>query len=395
MRQFIRYLAILMAVAISIGARPCYAAYGAVVTGKSVTAVPGETVKFSVAIDENPGLVSFQLRLRFDTDVFALEYEDENDPGSIICEQGDFSRSGTLLCAATNDGCTVLWTYVSNISANGTLFELPLRVRDDAPLGEYLIKIENISKNTVNKAEEQVPLSCADSKVVVREFAPTIYGDIIAAKQGETFDYAIYISDNPGIASYDIQVQFDKSVLSLVETGDSNVCVEKAPNGFSGGGLIYKPYLNGAEMFWHSTGNSTDVGALFIIHFKVNDNAQLGTTPIAISCVPENTLNVSEEPVSFLCKNGEITIQSGVDVSIHFTGSNSVSVHVANAERKFVIAALYNSNGRMVGSKMAQDVSDETFTIRSTQDLTGGECKVMILDEAFVPVCPPLSSFAP
>lgn len=396
MKQFTRFLAMWMAVvmSISLAVQPCRAAEGAVVTGNSVTAVPGETVKFSAAINRNPGLVSFQLRLRFDTEVFALEYAGADGSGAASCERGDFSRSGTLLCAATGDGCTVLWTHVSNVSANGTLFELPLRVREDAPPGEYPIEIEYISQNTVNQAEERVPLSCIDGKVAVRAFAPTVYGEVLTAKPGGTLDYAVYLRDNPGIASYDIRVQFDNSVLSLAGTGDGSASIEKAPDGFSGGGWIYKPYLNGAEVFWHSAENSTDTGALFVIHFKVSGNAPLGTTPVTLSCVPENTLNTAEEPVSFLCKDGAVAVQN-VDVSIQFTGSNAVSVHVTGAEDRIVIAALYSAEGRMVGSKLVRDVSEETFTLRGVQGLAGGQCKVMILDTSHIPVCPPFCAPAP
>ena len=363
----------------------CLAMTAATVSGETLEAATGTTFEYRVSISGNPGLTGLGLRLNFDTSVFSIVYDDEE----IDCTQGDFTQSGMLVCGATSGGCQILWTHSSDIASDGTVFVLKLRVNEDATPGKYVIGLQNNAQNTVNKAEELVPLACNSGTVTVREFQPLIYGMEISAKQGERFDYAVMVQDNPSIAACDVVVRFDPEVLILEPDAASGDYAVKGEGGVTQGSLVSKPYSDAVEVFWNHAYGSTAEGTLFILHFKVKDFAAVGEHVIEIACVAENTENVEEEPVAFAVNNGKVSVASALVVDVKIEDSHTAAVSIQHTPAKYAATAFYNEDGRFLAVDMRTlDEQDAAYTIvNESLDFEKTTYKLMLLDANYCPLC--------
>lgn len=367
----------------------CLAITSATVSGETLEAATGTTFEYRVSISGNPGLTGLGMKLSFDTSVFSLVY----DGGEIDCEQGNFTQSGMLVCGATGDGCQILWTHSSDIATDGTVFVLKLRVDENAKPGDYTIGIRNVTQNTVNKAEELIPLTCNSGTVTVRAFQPLIYGEEISTKQGESFDYAVKIQDNPGIAAYDVVVQFDPEVLVLEPDAASGDYAVKGEGGITQGSLVSKAYTDAVEVFWNHAYGSTAEGTLFILHFKVKDFAAVGEHVIEIACIAENTENVEEEPVVFAVNNGKVSVASALVVDVKIEDSHTAAVSIQHTPAKYAATTFYNADGRFLAVDMRTlNEQDAAYTIvNESVDFSKATYKLLLLDANYRPVCEPYS----
>ena len=375
MKKKYRMIAVLLAAMLLFSAVPCYAASGAVVTGETVTTTAGKDIEYRVSITGNPGLVGYRLRIRYDSSALSL----------ISCKQGDFTGSGTTTCGETDGGCNVFWYHSAEIASDGTLFVLKLHVSEAAEVGTYPITISSDAMYCVNYAEKPVPLSCVSGTVTVREFVPKIYGAVCEAKQGEELLYTVCIEDNPGIASYHVQVIFDANVLEYA--ADTFLLPE---DGFAGG-FQSKFYSNAFDAIWYSQADTTEEGALFSLRLKVKDNAAFGDSVVTVQAVPSDTLDVNEQPVVFECINGTVTVARKIEVT--FPNAASATVTIEGTKGQIIVAALYDENMRQLAVAMKEiDAADAELKLTST--VSGQNCalcKVMTLDSAFRPICEAIS----
>lgn len=380
----VKFLASLLVLALVLqsGTAVCRAASVAVVTGQTVTAAPGQIVEYRVFLDANPGIAAFLLRLRFDTSALVPVCENENDPGAVRCDRGDFSAAGNLIGALTEDGCQVIWTNNADVRSCGALFVLRLQVSERAQGGTYPIQIEYSAKNTLNASGQRVPLSCTGGSVTVRETSPAIYGEKVMARRGETLEYAVCVRDNPGLSACNLQVSFDQKALSL--TG-----VKKAQGAFASGSLESQLFANGAKVIWYTGADTRADGELFILSFRVLDTAALGPVPVAISFVEESgCVDENGNSVALACENGEILIRSGPEVTIRFDASGAATVSLKGAGDNLIAAALYDRRGQLCAISLRQSPPDGTVTLRAPRTMSGGSCQVMVLDRNYRPVCP-------
>lgn len=368
-----------------IGIFPCSAVASATVSGDSIEAAAGAIVEYRVSISGNPGLTGIGLRLSFDTSVFSLVYNDEK----IDCAQGDFSPNGMLVCGANDGGCRIVWTHTSDVASDGTLFVLKLKVNESATPGDYPIKIQNIASYTVNKAEETVSLSCNGGTVAVRAFQPLLYGEAVTVKQGESFDYAVLVQDNPGVASCDVIVRFDPNTLTLEPDAASGGYAVKGSDGITQGSLVSKAYVNAVEVFWNHAYGSTSEGTLFVLRFKAKESAQIGEHTVQIECVAENTQNTNEQPVNFLVKNGSVTVESNLAVDALFSNPHTASITIRHAPARYVATAFYNSAGKLIAADVREtDNGETTYSVTAvSENLQEATYKIMFLDVDLFPVC--------
>lgn len=376
---FVSFLLMLLSTA------PCLAADTAVVTGETLTVVTGETIEYRVSISGNPGITGLGLKLSFDTDALALSYTD----GEIDCVQGDFSGRGSLYCGPTADGCQILWSHTSDVATDGTLFTLRLTVKEDAIPGEYPIRIQNVSRNTVNKAEERVPLTCRSGSITVRTYQQLIYGESVTALQGDEFSFSVSLQDNPGIASCDISVQFDPEVLIPLADAESGEYAAAPTAGILGGSLISRAGADSIRVFWTSTDNVSEDGTLFTLRFQVKDFAAVGRSSIILSYSTGNTLNAQEQPVTFDTASGEVDVRSALTVDVQFQTVHAARITVTHTSARNIIAAFYDERGKMLTCHLEQITSnDVVFSVQSAfRDLSCAEIRIMFLDEDFRPLC--------
>lgn len=184
--------------------------------------------------------------------------------------------------------------------------------------------------------------------MTVREFRPLIYGEEISAKQGECFDYAVMIQDNPGVAACDVVVRFDPEVLALEPDTSSGDYAVKGKGGIAQGSLVSKAYTDAVEVFWNYAYGSSSEGTLFLLHFKIKDFAAVGAYTIEIACVAENTENAEEETVAFAVKDGKVSVTSAMVVDIQIAGSHTASVSIQHTPAKYSVTAFYSTEGKLL-----------------------------------------------
>ena len=385
MKKTFSFFTISLLFAVFLGTSICFASTSAIVSGESVEAATGTTFEYRVSISGNPGLTGIGLKLSFDTRVFTLAYHDDE----IDCVQGSFSEDGMMFCAATSGGCQIFWTHMSDVASDGTLFTLKMSVKDTAIPGDYAVTIQNIAPYTVNKAEELVPILCAAGTITVREYQPLLYGEDVVVKQGESFDYAVLVQDNPGIAACDVIVRFDPEALMLEPDAASGEYASKNSDGVTKGSLVSKAYTDAVEVFWNYAYGSTEEGVLFVLHFQAKDFATIGEKTIQIECVAENTENVSEQPVAFSVNNGSVQIESAMVVNVVINSPHTIAVSVQHTQAKNIVAAFYHSSGQLLALDI-QTMSDSnaSYSIRNDAiDFSKAVYKLMFLDENYCPVC--------
>ena len=121
---------------------------------------------------------------------------------------------------------------------------------------------------------------------------PKIYGDIIQCKSGETVEYSVHISDNPGIVSYvvaaaceDDWIYFDDTVTQ----GDFT----------SEGTITESNDVRFMNVGWFNNDEVSGDGTLFTLKVHISPSTPSGDYPIKIAYSPDNTLSRSFDQVEF------------------------------------------------------------------------------------------------
>lgn len=139
----------------------------------------------------------------------------------------------------------------------------------------------------------------------------TIRGDAITVTGGQTVDYRVSISNNPGIAGFNIRLNFDTDafVLEAESLGsDSPYCVQ---GDFSSKGtMICAATASGCQVLWYNTADVTGDGALFTVRLTAKETAPEGEYPIRLTYVAKDTINSDETRVPLECVSGSITVRS-------------------------------------------------------------------------------------
>lgn len=137
-----------------------------------------------------------------------------------------------------NDGRYALWMDVSkdNFYFEGEYIKMTFKVKKDAPDGDYKIRIAtDLAGTTPNSPAKAIyPDKIVDGIIRVNngsidpvdvssESGLVLYGDNVAAKQGDTVEYYFYIKNNPGLVAFCNWYYFDSNALEFV---DAKACGE-------------------------------------------------------------------------------------------------------------------------------------------------------------------------
>ena len=133
--------------------------------------------------------------------------------------------------------------------------------------------------------------------------SPTFIVEKVNAKKGDKrVEVKILVENNPGIASIQFDIGYDKDMVKLVDTAYNTNII----------GGISSPYNSEAlaeRLVW--VNGTTDVKGDFVfakLFFDIMDGAE-GSIPICINYDEENVYNIKEENIGFEIINGEITIE--------------------------------------------------------------------------------------
>ena len=126
---------------------------------------------------------------------------------------------------------------------------------------------------------------------------PTMTVSSAKARAGDTVTLKVSIANNPGINTFSLGFDYDKSKLQL-----SDVIID----GNLSGQFVYKKkavWLNGKDIKYN--------GDILTLKFKVLDDAKSGETVIKPTYSPGDISNYNEENVNFKVISGAITIENG------------------------------------------------------------------------------------
>ena len=181
----------------------------------------------------------------------------------------------------------------------------------------------------------------------------TIMAEGTNANPGDTVDVKISLSNNPGIVSATIKVEYDSSALTLTNVADAGVL----------GAQSHKPeYASPYTLAWANdtaTVNYSVDGTIATLTFKVGDNAVRGRTyPITLSYNYNNYEIYDKDlnPIHFNITNGSITISKAKVLS---------SISVSNPP----IKTTYNVNDVLDTTGMQLKL---TYSDGSTEYVTNG-----------------------
>ncbi len=137
------------------------------------------------------------------------------------------------------------------------------------------------------------------------------------AYAGKEFTVAIDISENPGIISAKLDVNYNSDILELVkvEAGElKNDSVETEDGILANYSFSENYSANPYTINWVdalATENNTTNGTFAILTFKVKDGVAAGETEISISFDEENVFDKDLNNVAFATENATITIKDG------------------------------------------------------------------------------------
>ena len=151
--------------------------------------------------------------------------------------------------------------------------------------------------------ETSAPAQSTPASVPTQETVPqgvSVTLEEVSAVKGSTISVAATVTANSSIAAADFDVGFDETVLEYVSYQKGNAV---------GGGIN-----NGActaEGNFHFTMATLDevqeAGELFIVTFKVRDDAPEGKTPLTLACTTCCDYDVVDIDVT--CNDGSITVK--------------------------------------------------------------------------------------
>lgn len=137
----------------------------------------------------------------------------------------------------------------------------------------------------------------------------TIRGEQISTTAGQTVEYRVSISGNPGLAGFLIKLAYDTSVFTPVSVDDGNEIWVECDSFPDAGNMIASQNTRGCQVLWYSLNETTLDGILFTVKLQIKEGTALGAYPITISYSAKNTFNAAEEQVTLVCCNGSITVR--------------------------------------------------------------------------------------
>lgn len=135
----------------------------------------------------------------------------------------------------------------------------------------------------------------------------TLYASNVTAKNSETFEMAVSLQNNPGIASMRVKVDYNDAVMQLIDVEDMGLLGDA----FHSTDYDATPYT----LYWDNgtaAENFTANGDIAKFTFKVYDNVTAGEYPITLTCDYDNAdaINCDLEAVQIETVEGNVSIES-------------------------------------------------------------------------------------
>lgn len=267
--------------------------------------VRGANITVPANIVNNTGISKFKIDITYDKSLFSA------------CEAvpTDLIKNGTFLTSVSSETDeyitqTIEWTGNEEITKNGNVFNLNLRISETVEFNSYPIEISYYKENTANKNGELIDLNCMEGLVTVEE------GDaitrIVTAEQasvvaGGIINYNISLDNNAGLSSYKLNIVYDNTAMKLVNISSGRQFADFDVDYTDNDGTVTVTGL--------SNGISRQNGTLLKLEMKTRDDVADGNYPITLSYVADETYylnNDTHENVILKTVDGEIAVSGYV-----------------------------------------------------------------------------------
>ena len=134
----------------------------AIIEANKTKLAPGEEFTLTIFIKNNPGIYSFAFHLPIDTNAF--EFVSADKTGSVLSSFG--------ICAYDESTASYKFNGLStspfnNITADGKIVTVTLKVKNNAPFGNYTFLIDIDHKNVINVDSDIVKFEDAEISINV------------------------------------------------------------------------------------------------------------------------------------------------------------------------------------------------------------------------------------
>lgn len=337
----------------------------------------GEDFAVTVKADTLTAVSPIELKINYNSQVF------------------DFKRleaKGVKATAVEGDGMLTLTITGASEEFEGTdILILHFASSENTVGGKY----EFTADSTINN-ESVYCKSCSFYVVGGSQSGSVIFADDFYALPGETVEIPVYISNNTGIMGFKLNFTYNKDLLTPVSVTKGDVTSTGTLNDSIG-----TTEQNTFSTLWNNTTEVGENGELFVLTFKVNDNASYGTADIDISFSQADTFNEKYDDVKLICRDIEGAVTNMVPVAkdkttvkpaegyvySNVTACNNIGQMLTPRSGNTLVGTPNNTGyfgtGTKVSAKNSSGAVVENYTIVITADVNG-DSAADALDAALV-----------
>ena len=329
------------------------------------TGYPGETVELTLSVENNPGIVAAELELGFDRD--ALELVGAADAGLL----GGYTASQNY----TDEPYYVSWMQNDPIAENGTLAILTFLVKEGCVSGKYPVEL---AVKSVQDTDLK-PVTCESIDGTITVPAAVFSVSEATGYPGDTVDLTVDISNNPGIISAELELDFDRDALELKAVKNGNLMSGET---FSEN-LDAKPYY----LSWLHNDPVSEDGTLAILTFQIKNGCNYDTYPVSLTV--KSAQNTDMKSVGAEALAGAVTVVENEAIAPRFTlseetghvgGQVSVTLDISNNpgivaaeleldyDRNVLELIKAVSSGLMSGETFSESTAVEPYYLSWQQD---------------------------
>lgn len=153
-------------------------------------------------------------------------------------------------------------------------------------------------------------LTGSNNVAYAQEYTPVVTVGDKTVHRGQTFTVDVDLSGNEGLIALYLTLRYDDTVMKLteVEQGDGlKDLTFTNTNSQTAQGFGIVPF----NMLWDGRSVDESNGRLVRLTFETFSNAPIGTYPITLSYMPENTNSAYGTPIAIDIDNGSVTLVKG------------------------------------------------------------------------------------
>jgi len=129
----------------------------------------------------------------------------------------------------------------------------------------------------------------------------------VAGNEGDEVVVSVLLSDNPGLATFKVRLNYDKSKLEPVSISQGAALTV--------GGITSNLQVEGIDVsaldyvtaYWYNTSNISANGVLFTVKFQIKEGAA-GNIPLTLTYEPDDVSNQNGDNVPVTVQDGTVTV---------------------------------------------------------------------------------------